>query len=57
MFKLKKNYEVSRRILNCDNIRYSPAEASTTNTTNTQKNINIPREYIVISLLNSHLDL
>ena len=32
MFKLNENYEVDRRILKCDYIRYSPAETSTINT-------------------------
>ena len=57
MFKLKENYEVDRRILKCDYIRYSPAETSTINTPNSQIYINMPREDSVISLLNSYLDL
>ena len=57
MFKLNENYEVDRRILKCDYIRYSPAEISTINTPNSQIYVNIPREDSVISLLNSHLDL
>ena len=57
MFKLNENYEVDRRILKCDYIRYSPAETSTTNTPNSQIYINIPREDSVISLLNCYLDL
>ena len=57
MFKLNENYEVDRRILKCDYIRYSPAEISTINTPNSQIIINIPREDSVISLLNSYLDL
>ena len=57
MFKLNENYEVDRRILKCDYIRYSPAETSTINTPNSQININIPREDSVISLLISYLDL
>ena len=57
MFKLNENYEVDRRILKCDYIRYSPAETSTINTPNGQIYINIPREDSVISLLNSYLDL
>ena len=56
MFKLNENYEVDRRILKCDYIRYSPAETSTINTPNSQIYINIPREDSVISLLNSYLD-
>ena len=57
MFKLNENYEVDRRFLKCDCIRYSPAEISTINTPNSQIYINIPREDSVIYLLNSHLDL
>ena len=57
MFKLNENYEVDRKILKCDYIRYSPAETSTINTPNSQIFINIPREDSVISLLNSYLDL
>ena len=57
MFKLNENYEVDRRILKCDYIRYSPAETSTMNTPNSQIYINIAREDSVISLLNSYLDL
>ena len=57
MFKLNENYEVDRRILKCDYIRYSPAETSTINTPKSQIYINIHREDSVISLLNSYLDL
>ena len=57
MFKLNENYEVDRKILKCDYVRYSPAETSTINTPNSQIYINIPREDSVISLLNSYLDL
>ena len=57
MFKLNENYEVDRRTLKCDYIRYSPAETSTINTPNSQIYINIPRKDSVISLLNSYLDL
>ena len=57
MFKLKENYEVDRRILKRDYIRYSPAETSTINTPNSQIYITIPREDSVISLLNIYLDL
>ena len=57
MFKLNENYEVDRRILKCDYIRYSPAETSMRSTPNSQIYINIPREESVISLLNSYLDL
>ena len=44
MFKLNENYEVDRRILKCDYIRYSPAETSTINTPNSQIYIKIPGE-------------
>ena len=57
MFKLSENYEIDRRILKCDYIRYSPAEISTINTANSQIYINIPREDSVISLLNSYLEI
>ena len=57
MFKLNENYEVDRKILKCEYIRYSPAERSTINTPNSQIHINIPRENSVSSLLNSLLDL
>ena len=57
MFKLSENYEIDRRILKCDYIRYSPAEISTINTANSQIYINIRREDSVISLLNSYLEL
>ena len=55
MFKLNENYEVDRRIRNCDYIRYSPFEISTINTPNSQIYINIPRGDSVISLLGSLL--
>ena len=57
MFKLNETYEVDRRILKFDYIRYAPAETSTINTPNSQIYINIPREDSVISLLNSYLDI
>ena len=57
MFKFSEKYEVNRRILKCDFIRYSPSENSTINTPNSQIFINIPRESIVISLLNSYFEL
>ena len=57
MFKLNETYEVDRRILKCDYIRYAPAEISTINTPNSQIYIIIPREDSVISLMNSYLDL
>ena len=57
MFKLYEKYEVDRRILKCDYIRYSPSEISTVNTANSQIYINTPREDSLISLLNSYIDL
>ena len=57
MFNLCEKYEVDRRILKCDYIRYSPSEISTINTANSQIYINIPREDSLISLLNSYLDI
>ena len=57
MFKLNEKYEVDRRILKCDYIRYSPSEISTINTANSQIYINIPREDSLISLINSYFDL
>ena len=57
MIKLNEKYEIDRRILKCDYIRYSPSEISTINTPNSQIYINIPREDCVISLLNSYIEL
>ena len=57
MFKLNENYEIDRRILNCDYIRYSPAETSTMNTPISQIYINKPREDSDVSLLSSYLHL
>ena len=57
MFNLCEKFEVDRRILNCDYIRYSPSEISTINTGNSQIYINIPRKDSLISLLNSYIDL
>ena len=57
MFKLNEKYEIDRRILKCDYIRYSPSEISTINTLNSQIYINIPREDSVSSLLNSYIEL
>ena len=57
MFKLNESYEVDKRILKCDYMRYSPSEISTINTPTSQICFNIPREDTVISLLNSYLEL
>ena len=56
-FQLNENYEVDRRILKLDYIRYPPAETSTINTPKSQIYINIPRKDSVIFLLKSYLDL
>ena len=57
MFKLNEKYEVGQRFSKYDFIRYSPLEISTINTVNSQIHLNLPREYSVLSLLNSYLDL
>ena len=57
MFKLSENYEVDRKILKSDFIRYSPAETSTINTAHSQKYSSIPKEDSVISLLNSYIEI
>ena len=57
MFKLSEKYEIDRKVLKCDYIRYSPSEITTINTPNSQIYNNIPREDSVVSLLNSYLEL
>ena len=57
MFKLSEKYQIDRKILKCDYIRYSPSEISTIKASNSQIYINIPREDSLISLLKSYLDL
>ena len=57
MFKPSEKYQIDRRILKCDYIRYSPSEISTINKANSQVYINIPREVSLIFLLKSYLDL
>ena len=57
MFKLNERYQIDRRILKCDYIRYSPSEISTINTANSQICINIPREDSLLFLLKSYFDL
>ena len=42
MFKLNEIYEIDRRILKFEYIRYSPAATSTINTPNSQIYINLP---------------
>ena len=56
MFKLSEKYEVDRRNLKCDYIRYSPSKISTIKTPNSQIYINIPRRDSVISLLNGYIE-
>ena len=43
--------------MNCDYIRYSPAETTTINTPDSRLDIDIPTEDSVISLLDSYLEL
>ena len=57
MFKVNQIYEVDRRILKYDYIRYSPAQTSTLNTPNSQIFINKAREDSVVFLLNSYLEI
>ena len=57
MFKLIERYQIDRRILKCDYLRYSPSEISTIKTPNSQRYINIPREDSLFSLLKNYLDL
>ena len=57
MFTINQDYEVDQKILESDYIRISSSEISTINTATSQKDINIPREDSVPSLLNSYLDL
>ena len=57
MFTLNERNEVDRRVLNCDYIRYSPAETSTLNTANSRIDINIPCEDSVIPSLKSYFGL
>ena len=57
MFKLSENYEIDRRILKSNYVRYSPTEISTINTANSQVYINVPREDSVTSLLSSYIEV
>ena len=57
MFILSEKYQIDRRFLKCDYIRYCPSEIRTINTANSQIYNNIPREDSLISLLNSYIDL
>ena len=57
MFRLSERYQIDRRILKCDYIRYSPSEISTINTANSQIYFNIAREDSLFSLLKSYIDL
>ena len=53
MLKLNERYEVDRKVLKCDYMRYSQSENSTMNTATSQIYITIPREDSLISLLKS----
>ena len=55
MFKLSEKYEVDRKVLKCDYIRYSPSEIISINSPNSQIYINFPGEDSVNSWLNSYL--
>ena len=55
MFKLSEKYQIERRFLKCDYVRYSPSKISTINTPNSQVYISVPRGVSVISLLGSLL--
>ena len=57
MFKVSEKYEIDRKILKCDYIRYSLSEISTIKTPNSQIYVNLPREDSVISLLNSYIEI
>ena len=57
MFKLNKNYEITRDISKCDYIRCSPSGISTKHNANSQIYFNIPREDSVNCLLNKYLYL
>ena len=57
MFKLSEKYEIDGKVLKCDYIRYSPSEIRTTNTSNSQIYIDIPRKDSVISLLKRYSEL
>ena len=57
MFELNEKYEVNRRILKYDFLRYSFAEKSLLNTPNIQTYDSIPREESVNSLLYRYHDL
>ena len=57
MFKLNEKYEIDRRILKCDYIRYSPCEISTINTQNSRIYIIITRKDSVNSLFQRLLRL
>ena len=57
MFNLSEKYQVDRRILKCDYIRYSPSGKGTINTPNSQIYIIIPRGDCVNSLFGSLLIL
>ena len=57
MFKINENYEVDRRFLKCEYIRFSPSKVSTINTPKIQIYINNPGGDSVKSLFGSLLKL
>ena len=57
MFQLNENFEVDQKLLKCDYIRYSPAEASTRDTLDSQICFKIPRVDCVFSLSKNYLVL
>ena len=57
MFKLNQNYQIDRKILKCEFIRYSPAGISTKNTPNSRIYNNVRKEGSAIFLLTSYLEL
>ena len=50
MFTLNEKYEVDRKLLKSDFLRYSPSEINTINTPNAQIYHNIPRKGSLISV-------
>ena len=48
MFKFNEKFDVDRRNLKCDYIRYTPSESETINTVNTQIYISIYLEKILL---------
>ena len=52
-YNMYEKYQIDRRFLKRDYIRYNPSEVSTIDIPNSQIYINIAREDSVITLLNS----